>query len=194
MGEAPVASDRGLLTPDDVWGQWEREFTWAKADAATRPLYPLLYHFAVYIKAKCIVEVGIGRAMGCFVFGMYAKLYGADYCCIDLANHCVRRARVTAERWDFPTVVLQYDSKAIAWYSKHIDLLFIDGGHRYEQTLGDIDNFVPWVRRNGLIFFHCYDNKRWEVKQAVEERFDPEKYEQMHLPYNSLGVMLWRVK
>jgi len=181
-----------LLTPEDVWGQWEREFTWAKPDPATRPLYPVLYHLAEYIKAKSIVEVGIGRAFGSFVFGLYAKLHGADYCCIDLANHCVRRAKVTAERWGFPTVVLQYDSKAIYWYTKRIDLLFVDGGHSYEQVIGDIDNLVKWVRRNGLIFWHCYDNKRHEVKRAVDERFDPEKYEKMHLPYNSLGVMMWR--
>ena len=187
-----MASDRELLTPDDVWGQWAAEWAWAVPDPATRILYPVLYHLAKYIKAKSIVEVGIGRAFGTFVFGMYAKVHGADYCCIDLANHCVRRAKVTAERFGFPTVVLQYDSKAVAWYSKKIDLLFVDGGHRYEQTLGDIDNFVPWVRRNGLIFFHCYDNKRWEVKRAVEERFDSEKYERLHLPYNSLGVMMWR--
>lgn len=181
-----------LLTPDDVWGQWEREFTWAKPDPATRPLYPVLYHLAEYIKAQSIVEVGIGRGFGSFVFGLFAKTHNADYCCIDLANHCCRRAKVTAERWGFPTVVLQYDSKAVYWYSKRIDLLFVDGGHSYEQVIGDIDNLVKWVRRNGLIFWHCYDNKRHEVKRAVDERFDSEKYEKMHLPFNSLGVMLWR--
>lgn len=187
-----MTDDRELLTPDDVWGQWEAEFKWAKPDPATRPLYPLLYHLAEYIKAKQIVEVGIGRAFGAFVFGLYAKVHDADYCCIDLANHCVRRAKITAERFGFPTTVLQYDSKAIAWYSKRIDLLFVDGGHSYEQVLGDIDNFVPWVRRNGLVLFHCYDNKRHEVKRAVDERFDPEKYQEMHWPFNSLGVMVWR--
>lgn len=192
MGETPVASDRRLLIPDDVWGQWEHEFSWAKPDAATRPFYPLLYHFAVYMKAKCIVEVGIGRAMGPFVFGLYAKLHGADYCCIDVQNHCVNRARVTRERWDLPVTILQYDSKAVFWHSKKIDLLFVDGGHRYEQTLGDIDNFVPWVRRNGLVFFHCYSNRRWEVAKAVDERFDPDKFDQLFLPYSSLGVMMWR--
>lgn len=190
-----MTDETELLTPDDVWDQWEAEFEWAKPDPATRPLYPVLYHLAKYIKAKSIVEVGIGRAFGTFVFGLYARIHGADYCCIDLANHCVRRARVTAERFGFPTVVLQYDSKAVAWYSKKIDLLFVDGGHQDGQTEGDIKNLVKWVRRNGIILFHCYDNKRHpDVKRAVDEYFDPEKYEKMHLPYNSLGVMMWRVK
>ena len=190
-----MTDDQGLLTPDDVWKQWGREFKWAKPDPATRPLYPVLYHLAEYIKARNIVEIGIGRGFGCFVFGLYAKLHDADYCCIDLANHCVNRARVTKERWDFPITILQYDSKAIAWYSKKICLLFIDGGHTIGQTEGDIKNFVKWVRRGGLIFFHCYLNKRHpDIKRAVDEYFDREKHERMTWPYNSLGVQIWRVR
>jgi predicted O-methyltransferase YrrM len=188
-----VASDRGLIAPDDVWQQYTQVGQWLKPDPATYHFYHILYHLAEYIKAKRIVEIGIGRAYGVFVFGLYAKLHGAEYTCIDVAQHCASRALAIKKHFGFPINVLQYDSKAVVWRSR-IDLLFMDGGHSYEQTTGDIERYMPWVRKNGLAFFHCYLNKRHEVKRAVDDQFDPAKYDALLLPYNSLGVMAWRVK
>jgi len=36
----------------------------------------------------------------------------------------------------------------------HIDLLFIDGGHRYEDAKHDYEYYGKYVRRGGLIAIH----------------------------------------
>ena len=88
---------------------------------------------------------------------------------------------------------MEYDAKAVTWH-KSIDMMFIDGCHTTEQVIAEIENYAPKVRRNGLIFFHDYYNKRWGVKEAVDKMYDPKKYEQISLIFDSLGLGLWRKK
>jgi predicted O-methyltransferase YrrM len=189
MAKVAMASNRIEL----AWNEYRQAGEWFVPDPATFTLYKMLYHWCEYIKAKQIVEVGIGRAFGVYAFGLYAKEHDASYTCIDVAQHCATRAHAIKDFFDLPVDVLQYDSKAISW-RKRIDFLFIDGGHSYEQVLADIDRYVPWVRKNGLVFFHCYLNKRHEVKRAVDERYDESKHDAFLLPYNSLGVRIWRIR
>jgi predicted O-methyltransferase YrrM len=35
-----------------------------------------------------------------------------------------------------------------------IDMLFVDGSHRYEDVVADFENFSPYMRSNGLLVFH----------------------------------------
>ena len=49
-----------------------------------------------------------------------------------------------------------------------VDMVFIDGDHRYETVLKDINNALELVRPGGIISGHDYS---WPtVKQAVEEK------------------------
>jgi predicted O-methyltransferase YrrM len=50
-----------------------------------------------------------------------------------------------------------------------IDLLFIDGDHSYEGCLGDIEAWLPHVRRGGWVAFH--DSGQEGVARALRERF-----------------------
>lgn len=53
-----------------------------------------------------------------------------------------------------------------------LDLVFIDGDHRYEAVLDDIDNYLPLVRSGGILGGHDYGHKRYPgVKRAVDARF-----------------------
>lgn len=50
-----------------------------------------------------------------------------------------------------------------------VDMVFIDGDHRYETVLKDIDKALELVKDGGLICGHDYN---WTtVEQAVHERF-----------------------
>lgn len=184
---------QAVIDPEGPWTQFQARLPWLKPDPATYSLYHWVYHLLEYMKAKRTLEIGIGRAYGPCVFGMYALLHGGHHWTADVEPAWVHRAEVIREAFGFPMTVLHGDSKAMVWRTP-IDFLFIDGGHSYEQVKGDGENYLRWVRKGGFILWHCYDNKRHEVKRAVDELYDPDRYEAMHLAYNSLGVMLWHAR
>lgn len=59
---------------------------------------------------------------------------------------------------------------AARWIKKDIDLLFIDGGHSYEDVKIDCEKYLPKLRVGGFVAFHDYNNESFPgVKQAVDE-------------------------
>jgi predicted O-methyltransferase YrrM len=51
-----------------------------------------------------------------------------------------------------------------------IDMVFIDGDHRYETVVKDIKKAFELLKPGGLICGHDYDHPNWPgVKQAVDE-------------------------
>lgn len=55
-----------------------------------------------------------------------------------------------------------------------VDLVFIDGDHRYEAVKLDIELWLPKIRAGGIISGHDYDNlpRFAGVAEAVKEAFD----------------------
>lgn len=52
------------------------------------------------------------------------------------------------------------------------DLVFLDGDHRYEAVLADIDAALPLLRPGGILAGHDYSHPSWPgVKRAVDERY-----------------------
>jgi len=52
------------------------------------------------------------------------------------------------------------------WW-RHIDLLWIDGGHSYEYVSSDLFHFAPFA---SVVALHDYGNATWtSIKKAVEE-------------------------
>ena len=55
-----------------------------------------------------------------------------------------------------------------------VDMVFIDGDHRYETVVKDIKKAFELLRPGGLICGHDYDHPTWPgVKQAVTELVGP---------------------
>jgi len=53
-----------------------------------------------------------------------------------------------------------------------VDMVFIDGDHRYETVLKDIDKTLELVRPGGMICGHDWDHPNWPgVRQAVTIKF-----------------------
>jgi predicted O-methyltransferase YrrM len=52
-----------------------------------------------------------------------------------------------------------------------VDLLFIDGDHRYAAVRSDIQLFTPLVRRGGVICGHDYSVHHPGVQRAVDEAY-----------------------
>lgn len=55
------------------------------------------------------------------------------------------------------------------WSGLPIDLLFIDGDHVYEAVKQDYQSWAPYVKPEGLIVFHDYDERHPGVQALVNE-------------------------
>jgi len=129
----------------------------------------MTYAIGQAAKSKVTVEIGIGQQPnGTYFMGLLALENEGEHTAIDVAQSPINRARQIVERFELPVTILQFDSKAIAW-SKPIDLLYIDGGHSYDQVKGDIDNFAKHVRRTGYMIFDDYGKRHLQVTEAVDD-------------------------
>lgn len=65
-----------------------------------------------------------------------------------------------------------YSTDIVKMWNAPIDMLWIDGDHSYEACSRDIQDWVPFVRKGGLVAFHDYANP-CGVAQAVDEHMRP---------------------
>lgn len=69
------------------------------------------------------------------------------------------------------------DSRSIgkSWKDE-IDLLFIDDGHLEPEIRGDIDAWLPHLKKGGLVAFHDYEAGHWPaIKVVIDELFAPDQ-------------------
>lgn len=50
-----------------------------------------------------------------------------------------------------------------------VDMVFLDGGHTYEEVKADIEAWAPKARK--ILCGHDYTDKRWGVEKAVNEKY-----------------------
>ena len=70
------------------------------------------------------------------------------------------------------TPIQGFSSEVSASWEKPISLLYIDGGHEYDEVLEDIDGFWPHMVSGGVILFDDYSEAFPGLVRAVNERFD----------------------
>lgn len=67
-----------------------------------------------------------------------------------------------------------------------VDMVFIDGDHKYETVVKDIKKAYELLKPGGLICGHDYNHPMWPgVKQAVDE---------LGVPNLEDGTIWWRIK
>lgn len=60
------------------------------------------------------------------------------------------------------------DSNKIHWRLP-VDVIYIDGGHYYDCVKADFENYSPYLKDNGYIFFHDYHREDFGVRKFVDE-------------------------
>lgn len=68
------------------------------------------------------------------------------------------------------------DSKLVGreWSEHGVDMVFIDGGHSYDECKGDISVWLPCVKMGGVIAVHDYAKERAYLVQHPDETLTPE--------------------
>jgi len=107
----------------------------------------LLAGFVIALDAKQVLEIGTGIACStrAFLFGL--EITDGNIITCDI----VRRTDFSHKRMKFFN--MSSNSLAEIW-REEIDILFIDGSHKYEDVDKDFKNFFPFVRKGGLTLFH----------------------------------------
>jgi predicted O-methyltransferase YrrM len=56
-----------------------------------------------------------------------------------------------------------------------LDIVFIDGNHRYKHVYDDIKGWLPKIRKGGYLCGHNFSEKNIGVVKAVNELLDSNK-------------------
>jgi predicted O-methyltransferase YrrM len=122
----------------------------------------ILHKFAEH--RKCIVEIGTAYGIGAMILSSHGSIVHT------IDNHTFylnNIAKTEGEKFKIIRDYLNFYSKgrihtrysdsvkaAELFEDESIDLLFIDGGHFYEQICEDYRVWFPKVEKDGVIIFH----------------------------------------
>jgi len=102
---------------------------------------------------------------------------------------------IDTSKWKYlvPNVqLIQCDSDSeYEWWARYVDVLFVDGGHSYQQTLNDL-RYTRHLKKGGILAVHdCYSwenpgvvrENAPEVNAALEDFLRDSPYEFEEMPY-----------
>lgn len=177
-------------------------------------IIPFMEYLDKEIQPKNLLEIGLCQGATFFIWTNIARGGGIKLG-IDLPNgpwgaHHIRSDKeMEANKHLFQTFaprsyVLFEDSKSdktIEWVANKLgdnllDFIFIDGDHSYEGVKQDYYNYLPFVRKGGLIAFHdikntkrhieggCTVHKFWQELQGDKKEFIDDSYD-----WGGIGVI-----
>ena len=148
-----------------------------------------LYFIVKEFKLKTVLELGTQYGYSTCAFG-YAvneiggKLYSMDILPVPYASEKMAQRKIN-KNW----ILMNGDDLKLPW-NKDIDCLFIDSKHTYEQVMGELNKFAPFVNKGGFIIFH--DNLVFSgVQRAINEYMEPRNYNRYRW-FNDCGLEVWR--
>ena len=122
----------------------------------TRPFLYLLTGLAIATQAKLVLEIGTGRLLSTRAFLHGLQITDGRIISCDPAR---RFKQFSHPRFEF---INKPSNEVARNWKAPIDILFIDGDHRYDQVVLDYRNFSPFVVRNGLILLHDTSEPRYD--------------------------------
>ena len=87
--------------------------------------------------------------------------------CVRAVKKALKRTRYTSTLGQW-TLIEKHSHEAVKGWDKQIDLLFIDGSHRYEDVRQDFEQWSPSLSRDGRILIH--DSRREDFGDDPEEK------------------------
>jgi len=132
---------------------------------------PIMYLWAKQIKAKNILEIGIGAGSTAYWLGHAAKENGGKYYALEYVQGRVDAISKLMDQYEIPNKIQQMDTKKL-WgvffedflgKGKKFDLIFLDGNHTKEVIEHEMKCVYPWVlKKIGYIFIHDIHTSSYE--------------------------------
>lgn len=127
---------------------------------------------------KCILEIGTCHGSSAIALGIGAKMYGGNnpkLITVDIVQtECEAKGYFELFKEFLPSnrLIIQSDSKTFS-FNEPVDLLYIDGGHEYDDVYADCEKYIPLVVVGGICIFH--DAGTSNVSRAIAQFFDDKK-------------------
>jgi hypothetical protein len=121
-------------------------------------IYPAISRLG---KDSVYLEVGVrhGRSLAWARQWSKGDVYG-----VDINNELIEHPML-----DKINFIHAPSNEAVKNWTLPIDVLFIDGDHTYEGVKDDWDNFSPFIKPGGVVYFHDCDATSPGVVQLFEE-------------------------
>ena len=128
---------------------------------------PRLFELASIPYVK-VIELGVRRGDSTAAFLAAAEEQGGEVWSVDIAD-----PRVPAEWRDLPFWYLTVgdDLEVSDGLPDHVDIVFIDTSHTYEQTKAELELYVGKVKPGGFIVLHDTELKRPEASPESDPDF-----------------------
>jgi len=131
---------------------------------------------------KICLEIGslFGRSSS-FIASTAKKLFcidlfevGFNFNNVDLSFSTVETFIKNTSRFNnIIPIISKSDNVPLIICNDCFDLIFIDAGHEYKDVMTDITNWLPKLKKGGIMAFHDYANPDYPgVQKAVEEKFE----------------------
>lgn len=161
----------------------------------------MIYNIVRGIKPEAILEIGIRSGVSTMAMceAIEDGKMEVDYHCCDVDKKCANIQSKTTVPLNFH--IMLSDELAKKW-NKKIDILFVDGCHKYKQVVRDYFNFSEFVRPNGFIFLHDTNppskkymtpNYCWDAYKILDDLKEDRSIEFVTFPY-SYGLTVCRKK
>ena len=157
------------------------EFKKVKKDMS--PFILILFEVVSELKPDLVFEIGVckGYSTKTILSALKENKKGKLYS-IDVKDRSQNIPDELKEHWEFA----QADSrKFYETWDKEIDILIIDGDHRYETAKSDFENYIKFVKKGGYIFFHDTVSR-----EGSKKFFQEIKYPKINFPWvDGMGLI-----
>lgn len=155
-----------LLTPLNTSTGWVFNYDWIPVDKQqkidTYNALWLMYAYAKLSNAQRILELGVGKfGISTWLLLKVCDETGGRLTSVDINPSCGNFYSGNKE-WTF----VAGDSLYVDINGSY-DIVMIDTSHTYEQTKGELEKYVPMLRKNGLLYMH--DTNLSPVMDAFNE-------------------------
>ena len=160
---------------------------------------PMMYLFCRQVRARKIVEVGVGNGQTSFWLAHAAKENIGQYYGLEISGGRINKTKKTIERfgWDVPCNFIEVDTLKITaeWVLENIgdsiDFIFLDGDHSEEAVIHEMEVLYPFLSSGGFVWLHDIYSSVQPAWQAIigNENYD---FKYIEIPYHFGMGVLWR--
>lgn len=145
----------------------------------------VLYDYARKVpRGGTILEVGTASGSSAFILALASKPSCSVFTIDPVANPNFFRDREELGLKEKVQFFHSVSKEVIEKWDKEIDLLFIDGMHNYEGVTTDIEGFVKWLKKGGVVIIHDYSMYRNTIGAAVDDAITKEQITKIDLIEN----------
>jgi len=147
-----------------------------KYNYTTAHCFDLFYELVKTLKPEAILEIGLGEGGSTRAFLIACRDHGGHLYTIEInPNRHVIESIAKHELNSYWTLITG-DSREIKW-DKNIDILFIDSDHTPEVVEVELNKYLPYLKRHGVLLVHDMNPIHPDHVRSIHRKYIAKVYE-----------------